>query len=412
MTAPRRVLPGDVLLITRRISQRMFLLKPDEGTKAIFAYCIAEAARRHKIEVIAWVVMSNHYHAVVYDRFGTVPAFVQRLHKLLAKCINHRYDRWENVWSSEETCMTRLVTPRDVFDAIVYVLANPVAAHLVDRAVDWPGFSSLDYLDGKTTEHERPEWYFSRKSRVMPSKVTLRAGWPPPPMRELARETRAEWAARVRAAVAQKEREYREIRRKKRVALPSRKSLVDVAPTAKPSTKARHRKLRPAVACVDPERRTAELAALRAFRVEYARKLKRFAKEGRAKVIFPPGTYRLRSLGARCRPFEPRPLTRLDTRPPTRLDAWPPTRLDARPPTHAGRGSGRAGVPSATFVRCGEGSSRDDGGARYDGSSCSRETSSSQAGIGSSGGSGKARAPRSTRPPTCRWGIAPSRSRS
>jgi hypothetical protein len=197
------------------------------------------------------------------------------------------------------------VTPKDVFDAIVYVLANPVAAYLVDRASEWPGFNSLDYLDGKTTEHERPQWYFKPKSKVMPKSVTLHAVRPPLHMREDARETRAEWAARVRAAVTQKEREYREARRQKGVSLPSQRKLVEVSPMARPATQAIHRKLRPALACSDVERRRAELAALKGFRVEYARKLKLFATEGRANVIFPPGTYRLRTLGARCRPFKP-----------------------------------------------------------------------------------------------------------
>jgi len=289
------------------------LLKPDAGTKAIFAYCFAEASRRHKVEVIAWVVMSNHYHAVVHDPLGRLPAFLEHLHKMLAKCINARYGRFENVWSTEETCVTRLVTAKDVFDAIVYVLANPVAAHLVDRASEWPGFSSLDYLDGKTTEHARPQWYFKPTSKVMPESVTLHAVRPPPHMREDNRETRAEWAARIRAAVAAKEVEYREARRRKRIPLPTRKKLIEVSPTARPSTKAIHRKLRPALACSDPERRAAELAALKGFRKEYARKLKIFVTEGRAKVIFPPGTYRLRTLGARCRPFEQHPC--ISTRP-------------------------------------------------------------------------------------------------
>ncbi len=305
MTAPRRILPGDVLLITRRTVQRTFLLKPDAGTKAIFAYCFAEAARRHKVEVIAWVVMSNHYHAVVHDPFGRLPAFLEHLHKMLAKCINARYGRFENVWSTEETCVTRLVTAKDVFDAIVYVLANPVAAYLVDRASEWPGFTSVDYLDGKTTEHARPQWYFKPTSKVMPPTVTLHAVRPPPHMRENPRETNAEWAARVRAAVAQKEHEYREIRRRKGISLPSRKKLIDISPTARPSTKAIHRKLRPALACSDPERRRAELAALKGFRVEYARKLKAFVTHGRTKVIFPAGTYRLRLLGARCETYKP-----------------------------------------------------------------------------------------------------------
>src|SRR5690606_23626040 len=163
---------------------------------------------------------------------------LEHLHKMLAKCINARYGRWENVWSTEETCVTRLVTPKDVFDAIVYVLANPVAAHLVDRASEWPGFNSLDHLDGKTTEHARPEWYFKPTSKVMPASISLRAVRPPPNMRENSRETHAEWAARVRAAVAQKEREYRETRRTKGIALPSRRKVVEVSPTARPSTKA------------------------------------------------------------------------------------------------------------------------------------------------------------------------------
>src|SRR5690606_17545653 len=121
-----------------------------------------------------------------------------------------------------------------------------------------------------------PGWYFKRTSKVMPQSITLRAVRPPPNMRENARETNAEWAARVRAAVARKEREYRETRRTKGIPLPSRRKLVEVSPTARPSTKAIHRKLRPALACSDAERRKAELAALKGFRVEYARKRKLF----------------------------------------------------------------------------------------------------------------------------------------
>ena len=88
VTQPRRIVPGETHMITRRISQRRYLLRPDENLNEIFEYCLAEAAERYNIGLIAWLVMSNHYHAVVHDPDGNLPAFTEHLHKLLAKSIN------------------------------------------------------------------------------------------------------------------------------------------------------------------------------------------------------------------------------------------------------------------------------------------------------------------------------------
>jgi len=60
MTAPRRILPGKVAMLTRRSTQRQYLLRPDELTNEIFEYCLAEAAKRFDIGLIAWLAMSNH----------------------------------------------------------------------------------------------------------------------------------------------------------------------------------------------------------------------------------------------------------------------------------------------------------------------------------------------------------------
>ena len=59
MTAPRRILPGRTYMVTRRTTQRLFLLRPDEDLLRIFAYCLAEAATRYDMQLIAWCVMSN-----------------------------------------------------------------------------------------------------------------------------------------------------------------------------------------------------------------------------------------------------------------------------------------------------------------------------------------------------------------
>lgn len=41
---PRQVLPGQFYLITRRCSQRQFLLRPDTATNNAFLYCLIDAA--------------------------------------------------------------------------------------------------------------------------------------------------------------------------------------------------------------------------------------------------------------------------------------------------------------------------------------------------------------------------------
>ena len=49
-------------MLTRRCTQRPFLLRPDDETNNAFAYCLADAAKRFDIELIVAHQMSNHHH--------------------------------------------------------------------------------------------------------------------------------------------------------------------------------------------------------------------------------------------------------------------------------------------------------------------------------------------------------------
>ncbi len=99
MSAPRQILPSTFYMLTRRCTQRQFLLRPDDATNNAFLYCLAHAAQRCGIEVILPVVMSNHHHTIVFDRRGTIVEFTEHLHKLVAKSQNALRGRWENFWS-------------------------------------------------------------------------------------------------------------------------------------------------------------------------------------------------------------------------------------------------------------------------------------------------------------------------
>lgn len=298
VTLPRRIVPGDCHLVTRRCTRREYLLRPDEETRAIFDYCLAEAAARFAIGLLAWGAMSNHYHAVVHDPEGRLPAFLEHFHKMVAKVMNERWGRCENFWSSEETCVTRLVSTSDIFDKIVYVLCNPVAADLVDRTHHWPGSSSLEYLDGRVTEHARPKYYFRDAASAMPPVVSLRATLP----RVITKnESTASFWARVRDAVTKREATLRDKRFEDKRRVMGRKAVLRVAHTDAPKRDIAKEKgkIRPHIACKDKERRILELDALKAWRKAYAEARAKWIK-GKRRVQFPYGTYQLLSLGVRC----------------------------------------------------------------------------------------------------------------
>src|SRR4029077_2546749 len=162
MSLAREVLPGRSYMITRRCTQRQFLMRPDHETNNAFIYCLAVAAQRCQIRVIFTAAMSNHHHTGIEDPHGNYPAFLEHFHKLFAKCQNALRGRWENFWSSEQTSVVRLVGPDDIIEKMVYALTNPVKDHLIEKAHHWPGVSSLGaVIHGKLLVASRPRHFFS-----------------------------------------------------------------------------------------------------------------------------------------------------------------------------------------------------------------------------------------------------------
>jgi len=106
------------------------------------------AAERVGIKLVAFIANSNHYHAVVVDVEGRLPACLERFHKLLAKHQNCLRGRWENLWSSEHSSVIELIGAEDVLAKTVYTLSNPVKDHLVERTHHWPRIRPADETRG------------------------------------------------------------------------------------------------------------------------------------------------------------------------------------------------------------------------------------------------------------------------
>jgi len=287
---PRQVLPRQFYLITRRCTQRQFLLRPDAPTNNAFLYSLIDAASRCEIDVLLPCAMSNHYHVVIYDRAGRYPEFIEHFHKLLARSQNALRGRWENFWSSEQTCVVKLVDREAVLDKLAYTAANPVLDHLVERVHHWPGvngFSAL--LNGRTLRARRPLHFFRPDGR-MPDELEMSPTIPA----ELgpAAEVLSELRGRVHRL--ELERAAERLRTGGRVL--GRRAVLAQSWRDQPGSREPRRNLRPRIATPNQWARVEALLRNRSFVLEYADARARW-RDGIA-AVFPPGTYWLRRFAA------------------------------------------------------------------------------------------------------------------
>jgi len=273
-------------MLTRRCTQRQFLLRPDKPTNDTFLYCLAEAAQRFGIEVVLTQQLANHHHTIVLDRHGTISPFMQRVHRLVAKAVNAHRGRWENLWASEPPCLVRLIDTADVIAKVVYAATNAVKDHLVERVHQWPGVNTLAALLNRRPITIRRPRHFFRSDGPMPETVTLELVLPP----ELGdgEEIRRE----IRERVAAVEREVALERRRTGARVLGRRAVLQQSWRDRPSSREPRRGLRPRVAARSKWSRIEALLRDRAFLRSYRDAWHRW-RAGLA-AIFPPGTYWLR----------------------------------------------------------------------------------------------------------------------
>jgi putative transposase len=283
MTYPRQVIPGSTYLVTRRCTQRHFLLKPSKVVNEVFLYVLALAAERYDLRIHAYCVLSNHCHIVLSDPHARIPAFQQFLDGIVAKALNAFRGRRENFWAPDTYSAVKLETTSDLLDKVTYVLANPVAAGLVPHGRQWPGLWSAPETIDTTIEVRRPAIFFSRNG-TLPEKVLLHLSRPP--------GFQSTEAIRRDLAASLAEREKRAARKHRGRFLGVARVLAQ-DPNGKPRSSEPRRGLNPHLAAHDKWKRIEMLQQLIAFLRAYHRAWHAM-RAGFPRVIFPYGTYHLR----------------------------------------------------------------------------------------------------------------------
>jgi len=283
MSHPRRVLPNQTYLVTRRCLGRCFLLRPDDALNNAFLYCLALAARKYGVALHALCAMSNHYHLVLTDTEGVLPDFMAWLNRQLAMCVKRLRSWDEVVWEPNVAySAVDLAGPAEVLDKVAYVILNPVSAALVRSPERWSGaLSTVETLRAGVMGAKRPSVWFKDSA---PERVSLTLTAPPCIPDE------AGYLGALKTLLTSRLGQVRaELRRQGRGVLGStrvRKTVV----TSRPVTRKERFGLNPTFSALTRAAWRDAVQRLRAFRVAY-RAAYRAWRSGEQSVEFPVGTW-------------------------------------------------------------------------------------------------------------------------
>lgn len=297
MTLPRSVVPHRCYLITRRCSERRFFMRPDKETANAFIYCLSVSAERFGIGVIGFGTMSNHYHAVVIDREGCFPLFLQYFHRIFAVHQNVLRGRWEAFWAPhEQPSVVELVRGEDLVAKLVYAITNPVKDGLVDKLEHWPGASCISALvSQKALTATRPKRYF-RADGTFPLVASLTLSVSP---LHCSLEHH-EWTEQVQTQVDLAIEKIRANRIASGRRVLGAKALLAQHWNDSPPSLEPRRSMNPRVACRDKWRRIETLQRNRDFLDAY-RAARQSWMRGEKNIEFPVGVWHLRDFpGVKC----------------------------------------------------------------------------------------------------------------
>ena len=160
MTAPRQIEPSMTFFVTVRAVSRShrFVPKPVVVDSLDFAVKATAAKYRGRIALHEYEFLSNHFHLLGTDVDGCLPDFMRDLNALLSKQLNAlRGTRGTNIEKDYNLVVVNMTTGDRAVEHAVYILANAVQAHLVERTSEWQAPNSFALEYGQPVVAERPE---------------------------------------------------------------------------------------------------------------------------------------------------------------------------------------------------------------------------------------------------------------
>ena len=164
--------------ISRRCSERRYFLVPCAFSEELVTYVLAAACESFpRVLLHAALFMSNHYQLVLTDQRteagqpSQLPAYFEFVDALIAKAMNTYLGRGESFWAPGSYRNVEIHGEEALYDQLVYALANPAAADLVETLSDWPGvyFGPERWGEDVPTAKPPDAFFGGRRDGLVPS---------------------------------------------------------------------------------------------------------------------------------------------------------------------------------------------------------------------------------------------------
>ncbi|MGE0864788.1 MAG: transposase [Vicinamibacterales bacterium] len=148
---PRIQLPSAIYHVMSR-GNRKGIIFDDDDDRRRFMEVLADAVERYRLRCLSYCLMGNHYHVVIETTERNLPDAMHFVNGVFTQASNLRHGRTGHLLEGR---YRSVVVDNDIYlwNAVLYVVLNPVAAGLVTHPADWP-WSSFRATAGLEEAHQ------------------------------------------------------------------------------------------------------------------------------------------------------------------------------------------------------------------------------------------------------------------
>ncbi|MDD2427153.1 MAG: transposase [Eubacteriales bacterium] len=140
---PRINAPGMIYHIFQRGNNKEYIFDRDEDKLSIL-YLLEEHTQKADFELLAFVIMSNHYHLILQLKEAPMHIFMHRIISNFAKSYNKRQRRSGHVFEGRYNSIPVKDEPH-LLDLLRYVHQNPVRAGICKQVHEYAWSSDQFY---------------------------------------------------------------------------------------------------------------------------------------------------------------------------------------------------------------------------------------------------------------------------
>jgi REP element-mobilizing transposase RayT len=131
-------------LCSRGVERRAIYL--DDADRLFFLALFRQARARHEWDVLAYCLMTNHFHLVVEANLDAIQGGMHLLKGRYGQAFNHRYARSGHLFQGR--FYSGYVESEAIGHVCDYVLDNPIRAGICRARIDWPWLGGSAYAEG------------------------------------------------------------------------------------------------------------------------------------------------------------------------------------------------------------------------------------------------------------------------